>query len=184
MRTPQENPDGYREGSCLTYVDQLKGKLLLMHGLVDDNVHPSNTWQLVDALQKRDLRFDLMVYPESEHGLGQGSTAIRWEYLHEHLHMPVQIMIDPGLGFGKTAMDNMRLIKHLRELTILGRPIVVGPSRKSFIGHVTGGGPRERIEGTAAAVTAAIMNGSRVVRVHDVKTMKKVAAMADALVNA
>ncbi len=85
MRTPQENPDGYREGSCLTYVDQLKGKLLLMHGLVDDNVHPSNTWQLVDALQKRDLRFDLMVYPESEHGLGQGSTPIRWEYLHEHL---------------------------------------------------------------------------------------------------
>jgi len=97
---------------------------------------------------------------------------------------PVQIMIDPGLGFGKTAMDNVRLIKHLRELAILGRPIVVGPSRKSFIGHVTGGGPQERIEGTAAAVTAAIMNGSRVVRVHDVKTMKKVATMADALVNA
>lgn len=97
---------------------------------------------------------------------------------------PVQIMVDPGLGFGKTAMDNARLIKHLRELTILGRPIVIGPSRKSFIGHVTGGGPQERIEGTAAAVTAAIMNGSRVVRVHDVKTMKKVAAMADALVNA
>jgi dihydropteroate synthase len=95
-----------------------------------------------------------------------------------------QIMIDPGLGFGKTAMDNVRLIKHLRELTILGRPIVIGPSRKSFIGHVTGGGPQERIEGTAAAVTAAIMNGSRVIRVHDVKTMKKVAAMADALVNA
>ena len=67
---------------------------------------------------------------------------------------------------------------------IFGRPIVTGPSRKSFIGHVTGGSPQERIEGTAAAVTAAIMNGSRVIRVHDVKTMKKVAAMADALVRA
>jgi len=97
---------------------------------------------------------------------------------------PVQIMVDPGLGFGKSAMDNVRLIRHLREFTVFGRPIVVGPSRKSFIGHVTGGSSQERIEGTAAAVTAAIMNGSRVIRVHDVKTMKKVAAMADALVGA
>jgi dihydropteroate synthase len=97
---------------------------------------------------------------------------------------PAQIMVDPGIGFGKLAMDNVRLIKHLRELTLLGRPIVIGPSRKSFIGHVTGGNPQERIEGTAAAVTAAILNGSRVIRVHDVKTMKKVAAMADALVRA
>lgn len=92
-----------------------------------------------------------------------------------------QIMIDPGIGFGKTALDNVRLIRHLRELKIFGRPVVIGPSRKSFIGHVTGGGPRERSEGTAAAVTAAILNGSRVIRVHDVRAMKKVAVMADAL---
>ncbi len=95
---------------------------------------------------------------------------------------PVQVMIDPGIGFGKTAMDNVRLIRRLSEFKVLGRPIVTGVSRKSFIGYVTGGGPQERIEGTAAAVTAAILNGSRVIRVHDVKTMKKVAAMADALV--
>lgn len=97
---------------------------------------------------------------------------------------PVQIMVDPGLGFGKTAMDNVRLIRHLRELKILGRPIVTGPSRKSFIGHITGGTPRERSEGTAAAVTASILNGSQVIRVHDVAAMKKVAAMADALLRA
>lgn len=97
---------------------------------------------------------------------------------------PVQIMIDPGIGFGKSALDNMRLIRHLSEFKILGRPIVTGVSRKSFIGHVTGGNPQERIEGTAASVTASILNGSRVIRVHDVKTMKKVAAMADALVGA
>jgi dihydropteroate synthase len=94
---------------------------------------------------------------------------------------PEQIMVDPGLGFGKSATDSLLLIKHLREFAILGRPIVVGPSRKSFIGHVTGGGPQERFEGTAAAVTVSIMNGSRVIRVHDVAAMKKVAAMADAL---
>lgn len=94
---------------------------------------------------------------------------------------PEQIMVDPGLGFGKTAVDSMRLIRYLDEFKALGRPIVIGPSRKSFIGAVTGGEPRERVEGTAAAVTAAIMNGSRIIRVHDVAMMKKVAAMADAL---
>ena len=94
---------------------------------------------------------------------------------------PERIMVDPGLGFGKTAVDNLKLIRHLRELKVLGRPIVTGASRKSFIGHVTGGNPRERIEGTAAAVTTAVLNGCRIVRVHDVAVMKKVAAMADAL---
>jgi dihydropteroate synthase len=95
--------------------------------------------------------------------------------------VPEQIMVDPGLGFGKSPADTLLLIKHLREFAILGRPVVVGPSRKSFIGHVTGGGPQERFEGTAAAVTVSIMNGSHVIRVHDVAAMKKVAAMADAL---
>lgn len=95
-----------------------------------------------------------------------------------------QIMIDPGIGFGKSVSDNLRLIRNLGEFKALGRPIVTGVSRKSFIGHVMGGGPQERIEGTAASVTAAILNGSRVIRVHDVKTMKRVAVMADALAGA
>ena len=94
------------------------------------------------------------------------------------------IMIDPGIGFGKTGEDSMRLLKYLSEFRVLGRPIVTGPCRKAFIGKVTGGGPTERTEGTAAAVTAAIMNGANVVRVHDVKAMKKVAAMADAILRA
>jgi dihydropteroate synthase len=94
---------------------------------------------------------------------------------------PVRVMVDPGLGFGKTGADNLRLIHYLGELKVLGRPIVTGASRKSFIGQITGGKPHERIEGTAAAVTAAVLNGSRIIRVHDVAAMKKVAAMADAL---
>jgi dihydropteroate synthase len=73
------------------------------------------------------------------------------------------------------------LIRHLGELKVLGRPIVTGVSRKSFIGRITGGNPQERIEGTAAAVTTAVLNGSRIIRVHDVAAMKKVAVMADAL---
>ena len=97
---------------------------------------------------------------------------------------PTQIMVDPGLGFGKTAADNMRLIRYLREFRILGRPILVGASRKAFIGRVTGGTPVERVEGTAAAVTAAIVNGGQVIRVHDVPMMKKVAAVADSILRA
>lgn len=92
-----------------------------------------------------------------------------------------QTMVDPGIGFGKSPADNLRLLSRLDELSLLGRPVVTGVSRKSFIGQVTGGGVLERMEGTAAAVTVAIMNGSRVMRVHDVAAMKKVAAMADAL---
>jgi dihydropteroate synthase len=91
------------------------------------------------------------------------------------------IAVDPGIGFGKTAQDNMRLIKGLRAFESLGRPILVGVSRKSFIGHITGSLPSERIEGTAAAVTASILNGAHIVRVHDVAVMKKVALMTDAI---
>ncbi|MCK4772545.1 MAG: DPP IV N-terminal domain-containing protein [Candidatus Latescibacteria bacterium] len=85
MRTPQENPDGYRDGSCLTYAGQLTGKLLILHGLIDDNVHPSNTWQLIEEFQKANVAFDLMIYPESRHGLIRSATALRYEYLIKHL---------------------------------------------------------------------------------------------------
>ena len=83
MRTPQENKEGYSGGSCLEFAKNLKGKLFLLHGLVDDNVHPSNTWQLVDALQKEKKRFDLMIYPNNAHGFGY--NELRWEYLLRHL---------------------------------------------------------------------------------------------------
>ncbi|MCL2670400.1 MAG: dihydropteroate synthase, partial [Syntrophaceae bacterium] len=93
----------------------------------------------------------------------------------------LQTLIDPGIGFGKGVEDNLRLIRHLKELEGLGRPIVIGASRKSFIGHVLGGGVSERAEGTAAVVATAIMNGARIMRVHDVAAMKKVAVMTDSL---
>lgn len=89
------------------------------------------------------------------------------------------IVLDPGIGFGKSGEDNCRLLRRLADFRCLGRPLLVGPSRKGFIGRVTGDPPRERVEGTAAAVTAAILGGASIVRVHDVAFMKKVAAMAD-----
>jgi dihydropteroate synthase len=93
------------------------------------------------------------------------------------------LVIDPGIGFGKTPEDNYKIIKNLSQLKELGMPVMIGTSRKSFIGKVTGGEPDERIEGTAATVSAAIMNGCHIVRVHDVAAMKKVAAVTDAIVH-
>jgi dihydropteroate synthase len=94
------------------------------------------------------------------------------------------IVIDPGIGFGKTSQDNYRIIKNLSGLKALGMPILIGTSRKSFIGHLTGDAPLERMEGTSATVVAAIMNGCHMIRVHDVASMKKVAAVTDAIVHA
>ena len=88
MRTPQENKEGYELGSCMKYADQLEGKLFILHGLVDDNVHPSNTWQLVQALQQADKRFDLMIYPNSAHGFRY--NALKWDYFVRHLQPETQ----------------------------------------------------------------------------------------------
>jgi dihydropteroate synthase len=93
-----------------------------------------------------------------------------------------RIILDPGIGFGKTIDHNLEIFRRLGEFLELGRPILIGPSRKGFIGRLLGGAPpQERVEGTAAAVTAAIQGGARVVRVHDVGTMVRVARVADAL---
>ncbi len=86
MRRPQDNPDGYEKGSCLTYAKNLKGKLFIHHGAVDDNVHPANTIQLVQALLKENKTFDLMIYPEQQHGIRVPRyPASRVEYFIEHL---------------------------------------------------------------------------------------------------
>jgi dihydropteroate synthase len=93
------------------------------------------------------------------------------------------IIIDPGIGFGKTRTDNIKLIRHLRLLEELDCPILLGTSRKAFIGTTLGGlPPAERVEGTAATVAIGIANGAAIVRVHDVKEMVRVARMTDALI--
>lgn len=85
MRTPQDNPTGYQSGSCMQYAKNLKGKLLLVHGLIDDNVHPANTWQLAEALHAADKRFDMQIYPNYKHGIGSTYFNLRWEYLIKNL---------------------------------------------------------------------------------------------------
>jgi dihydropteroate synthase len=94
-----------------------------------------------------------------------------------------QIIIDSGFNFGWKDDQALEMIRRLAELQVLGRPILIGTSRKSTIGNVLGGLPVEdRLEGTAATVAIAIANGADIVRVHDVKQMARVAKMADAVV--
>jgi len=93
-----------------------------------------------------------------------------------------RIIVDPGIGFGKTVEQNLRLLNKLSELKVLGCPIMVGPSRKSFIGYTLDLPVDQRVEGTAAAVAIAIARGADIVRVHDVKEMVRVARMTDAMV--
>jgi dihydropteroate synthase len=91
------------------------------------------------------------------------------------------IVIDPGIGFGKTVEHNLQILKHLGIFKTLGCPVLVGPSRKSFIGVITGESVKERLDGTLAAVTVAIMNGTNIVRVHDVKECKRAIQIVDAI---
>ncbi len=93
-----------------------------------------------------------------------------------------RIIIDPGIGFGKSQEQNLALIDRLDELKSLGFPLLVGPSRKSFIGRVLDLPVEDRLEGTAAAVAVSIVRGADIVRVHDVKEMAHIARMTDAIV--
>lgn len=93
-----------------------------------------------------------------------------------------RIIIDPGIGFGKTVEQNLELLDRLRELTSLGYPILVGTSRKSFTGYTLKLPPEQRLEGTAASVALAIDRGADIVRVHDVQAMVRVARLTDAVV--
>jgi len=112
------------------------------------------------------------------------------EYLKESIKMATDagvqegnIIIDPGIGFGKRLEDNLSILKNLKKFSILNCPILVGPSRKSFIGKILDLPAEERLEGSLAALTVSIMNGANIVRVHDVKESKRVAGLVDAILN-
>jgi len=109
-------------------------------------------------------------------------------YLRESLALAVergidieQTIIDPGIGFGKTVEHNLEIIHRLREFASLGRPLLIGTSRKSFIGKLLGLEVGDRIFGTAATVAAAALAGAHIVRVHDVAQMRQVSLIADAV---
>lgn len=94
-----------------------------------------------------------------------------------------KIILDPGIGFGKTVEQNLELLNRLDEIRALGFPLLLGPSRKSFIGYTLNLPPGQRLEGTAAAVAVGIVRGADILRVHDVEFMARVARMTDAIVS-
>ncbi|MFZ2357499.1 MAG: dihydropteroate synthase, partial [Candidatus Omnitrophota bacterium] len=102
------------------------------------------------------------------------------EYLDKSINQAVclgvnkeKIIIDPGIGFGKTPLNNLEILKDLKEFKILGRPILIGTSRKSFIGKILHAGIQERLYGTLATSMFAVGNGANILRVHDVKPIKE-----------
>ncbi len=94
---------------------------------------------------------------------------------------PQQIIVDPGIGFGKTVEDNLLIIKNLYEFRILGKPILLGTSRKSFIGKILNAEAGGRLEGTLSSIAIGVLNGAHVIRSHDVLQAKKAIAVADAI---
>mgnify|MGYP003878704553 CR=1 FL=1 len=112
-------------------------------------------------------------------------------YLHQAIEKatsagvdPQQVIVDPGIGFGKRVQDNLVILNRLHDLNVLGRPILIGTSRKSFIGAVLGLEVHQRMIGTLATVAVAAMKGAHIVRVHDVAPVKQVVDMVDAIINA
>ena len=96
---------------------------------------------------------------------------------------PHQVIVDPGIGFGKRVQDNLLILNRLDELAVLERPILIGTSRKSFIGAVLNQAVDQRVIGTLATVAVSVLKGAHIVRVHDVPAIKQTAAMVDAIIN-
>ena len=108
----------------------------------------------------------------------------RIEHAVAHGILRSRIIIDPGIGFGKRLSDNLLLIRSLASFRKLNCPILIGPSRKAFIGRVLDAEKDERMEGTAAAVALSVANGASIIRVHDVREMGRVVRMTDAICRA
>lgn len=143
-----------------------------MAALVSERGVPVVMMANMRGYTKRDIVSDVIRFLSGSIDLAL-AAGIPWEH----------VIVDPGIGFGTTPTENLTLLRRLGELRVLGRPILVGTSRKSTIGAVLGGLPAsERLEGTAATVALSIAQGADMVRVHDVHEMVRVVKMSDAVV--
>lgn len=143
-----------------------------MMGLASERGVPVVLMANMRGMEKRDIVSDVLRFlgGSIDKALAAG---VDWE----------RIIVDPGIGFGTTPQENLALLRRLGELRALGRPILLGVSRKSTIGLVLGGlPPEQRVEGTAAAVALGIAQGADIVRVHDVREMVRVVKVSDAIV--
>lgn len=125
--------------------------------------------------QYRGVRYDDVAEDVMREGLKLVDAALEAGIAQQAL------IFDPGIGFGKTPSQNVELLRGLERLREIGLPLLVGVSRKSFIGELTGQAPAERLEGSLAAAVAAVAKGADVVRVHDVAATRRAMGVADAL---
>jgi len=143
-----------------------------------DLAHVAAEWgvPLIITANQRDMQYDNIMTAVVDSLIAGMNLAldagVAWE----------NIIIDPGIGFGKTLEGNLEVLRRLGELKSLGRPILLGTSRKSMIGLVLDLPTDERLEGTAATIALGIANGADIIRVHDVLQMKRVAKMTDAVI--
>ena len=124
---------------------------------------------------------DMQVNPTYENLISEITEFLRTQiqYALKNGVKKHNIIIDPGIGFGKTIEHNFKIIANLEKFKKIGFPILIGPSRKSFIGNLLKLPLDKRLEGTAASIAIGIVNGARIVRVHDVLEMKRVSSIAD-----
>jgi len=113
--------------------------------------------------------------------IGEVTASLRESVRRGQEHGVKQMLVDPGIGFGKTLEHNLHLIKEIASFRSLGVPVLVGPSRKAFIGTLLNAGVEDRLEGSLAATVACVLYGANVVRVHDVRAAARAVTVADAI---
>ncbi len=154
---------GLRDKRMLKVAAQYKAAVVIMHMLG----RPANMQKIIAY---ESLIEDITVYLKKSVDSAQAAGI-----------KPDKIIIDPGIGFGKTPAHNLAIIKHLADFKVLGKPILIGPSRKSFISKVLGNNSQSQITGTLATCVLAAERGANIVRVHDVKEINQALKMAEAV---
>lgn len=162
-------------------VDPGVAEVAARHGAAVILMHNRSSWAHAEVKERLGGRYVGVPYQDligdiQRELLESAALAQAAGIPHEH------IILDPGIGFGKTVEQNLELIDRLDEIRALGYPVLLGPSRKSFIGYTLDLPPDQRAEGTAAAVAIGILRGADLIRVHDVEYMARVARMTDAIV--
>lgn len=154
---------GLRNTEMVKVISKYKAGIVIMHMKGNPRTMQKNP-QYASLIDELIVYLDKAINRALERGIGRD-----------------RIIIDPGLGFGKTPEHNLEILKNLGEFKILGQPILVGPSRKSFIGKLLNTGPKARLPGTIASCVLAVSQGANFVRVHDVKQVKQALKVVGAI---
>ncbi len=165
---------GRGDDAMLTVMAESQCFVVLMHNKASwQKAHGDNNKRAFDAPEYNDFMADLCqdIKQLADDAVKAGVKS-------------ANIILDPGVGFGKTVAQNCLIIKEIDKIKALGFPVLIGTSRKSFIGEVLNVSPDDRLEGTLATVTIAINNNADIVRVHDVKEVRRVVDMVHAIQNA